>query len=483
MKRSGSSTLLTVVALLLIAQGALQRAVIFPYWGKNFNSSGGKVNGSMDPQQMLFALLGFRELLAGILWVRADAFFDSGNYDAILPLIRLVTILDPQEIDVYATGMWHIGYNFTDEEQRSDRRYVPSALALGKEGARKNPDTYEMFFETGWMWWHKVDDDYGKAVYWFKESQNAFGESKTRNDILPARKDILVQALQRDGKVDEALDTLFRLQEEGIARQAADPSHGTDQTLNTIVSNLDSTLVRMVQRGYVAEKEGRPLTDYDVSPPFDVGFSAKVTVVEPMVLQVEGTWGVLPVGTRIRFVLRDKDYPHAVAAGIDWDYSDDVNLDPPRDKTFMQDQLFVKNRRFRRKIDMSKDPTMYPFTSDKYVLEFYYNPRSAPAHIQDKFGWNGEGMTDKNYLNNEVRKGQKVLYCAFEMSRDQILKHGEWQDRPALIKTPNYVETKGSYQGKDEVTLDIPSLRGSTTKTPAPSTPNAPAKKPAANGH
>ncbi len=467
MKRSGASTLLAVIAVLLIAQGALQRAVVFPFWSKNYNSSGGKVNSAMDPQQMLFALLGFRELLAGILWVRADAFFDTGNYDAILPLIRLVTILDPQEIDVYATGMWHIGYNFTDEEQRSDRRYIPSALALGKEGAEKNPDTYEMFFETGWMWWHKVDDDYDKSVHWFKESQK-------RADILPARKDILVQALQRDGKVEEALDTLFRLQDDGIARRERDPSHGADQTLNTVVSNLDSTLVRMVQRGLIAEEQGRPITGYDVSPPFDVGFSAKVTVLEPMVLRVEGTWNVLPVGTRVRFILRDIDYPHAIPGGMVWDFSDDVNLDPPRDKTYMMDQLFVKNRRFNRKVDMSKDPTMYPFTSDKYLLEFYYNPRSAPAHIQDKFGWNGEGMTDKNYLNTDVRKGQKVVYCSFEVTRDQLLRHGEWQDKVPLIKTPNFVERKGSYQGKDEVTLDIPSLRGGGATAPSPKTPVTP---------
>ena len=50
-------------------------------------------------------MAGFREMVAGILWVRADSFFDSGNYDAILPIIRLVTWVDPKEIDVDPTVM------------------------------------------------------------------------------------------------------------------------------------------------------------------------------------------------------------------------------------------------------------------------------------------------------------------------------------------------------------------------------------------
>jgi hypothetical protein len=228
-------------------------------------------------------------------------------------------------------------------------------------------------------------------------------------------------------------------------------------------------LVRMVQRGYVAEKAGRSTAKYDISPPFDVGFSATVTVLEPMVLRVEGTWNVRPVGTRVRIVLRDKDYTvvdHGVTknigrpAGMDWDFSNDVNLDPPRDKTFMQDQLFVKNTRFNKKIDMSKDPTMYPFTSDKYLIEFYYNPRSAPPHIQDKFGWNGEGMTDKHFLNDKVRPGQKCIYYAMEVPRDAILLHGQYQDKHPVFKTPNYVETKQDYN-QDQILLDIPSLRAS----------------------
>ena len=413
--------------------------------------NGKLLEGGLSPDQMLFVLSGFREMVAGILWVRADSFFDSGNYDAILPIIRLVTLLDPNEIDVYATGMWHIGYNFTDEEQRSDRRYIPSALALGKEGSRKNPDTYELFFETGWMWYHKIDDDYPNAVKWFEDA-------KQRPDMLVARKDLLSMALQRNGQVEDGLKNYFNLYDDAAKEYATDKSFGNHQHMDTVEGNIDTMLVRMVQRGYVAEKAGRSLNGYDANPPFDVGFSVKATVLESRVIRFEGTWNVLPVGTRIRVVLKDENYPNSEPAGMKWDQSDSVNLDPPKDITFMQDQLFVKNRRFNRKVDMSKDPTMYPFTAKDYVLEFFYDPRSAPPHIQDKFSWNGEGMTDKNFMDTTDWPKQRVMYTTLHLSRDQILRRGEWLDKVPVVETSNYKES-GTTKSDEDVIIKVPSLR------------------------
>ncbi|CAN5577281.1 hypothetical protein BH11ARM2_BH11ARM2_17470 [soil metagenome] len=455
MKSRISTTALGILAACLVGQGIMQSQFIFPKWKRDFSPGKGRVVAKgLAPDQILFALTGFREMVAGILWVRADSFFDSGNYDAILPIIRLVTILDPKQIDVYATGMWHIGYNFTDEEQRSDRRYIPSALALGKEGARQNPETYEMFFETGWMWYHKIDDDYSNAVKWFEDAQK-------RPDMLVARKNLISNAYERDGKVEEALNALYRLTDNADqAFQKDKDTYSNRQNRDTLENKLDTMIVRTVQRGYWAEKQGRPLTGYDVAPPFDVGFSVKATVVEPRVIRFEGTWNVLPVGTRVRVVLKDSDYPKAEPAGMQWDQSDDVNLDPPKDKTFMQDQLFVKNQRFNRKVDMSKDPTMYPFASDKYLLEFYYNPRSSPPHIQDKFSWNGEGMTDKHFINTDIRPGQRVIYTTLNLTKDQILRRGEWQDKVPVVKTMNFIDRKTKNSGSDEVLLDIPALRG-----------------------
>ncbi|MBI1755722.1 MAG: hypothetical protein HYR64_01275 [Fimbriimonas ginsengisoli] len=440
------------LAIFLISQGALQRGFIQDRWARDFAPKGSLVKGTgLSPEQFLFALAGFREMVAGILWVRADSFFDSGNFDAVLPIIRLVTMLDPKQIDVYSTGMWHIGYNFTDEESRSDRRYVPSALALGKEGCKQNPDTYELWFETGWIWFHKIEDDYDKPVYYFEEAEK-------RPDMQPARKNLLAMAYQREGRADESLKQYFKLYDESAAEMKRDPSLATRQNMETLLQNIDTLLVRMSQRGYFAENNGTYASgEYDTKPPVDLGFSVKASIVEARVLRLEGTWNVLPVGTHIRVVLRDKDYPGGKVAEMDWDAQDEVTLDPPHDRTFMQDQLFVKNRRFSKRIDMSKDVTIYPFASKSYILELFYSPRLAPPHLQDKFSWNGEGMTDANYLNTVVRPGQRVIYASFELTRDQMLRFNQWADTMPILKTPNFRET--TERGGREDVIEMPSLR------------------------
>jgi len=458
-KQALRTKLLAGLAVLGLGQAVLQAGVLQPLWSKNYSpakagKSGSLVDRSLSPDQMLFALAGFRELIAGILWVRADSFFDTGNYDAILPIIRLVTFLDPKQVDVFSTGIWHIAYNFTDEEQRSDRRYIPPAVALAKQGCEGNPETYEIFFETGWLWYHKIDDEYDQAVKYMEEAYK-------RPDIQPARKNLRSVVLQRAGKVDEGLENYYRLLDDAqkVFEKNQDVFQAR-QNRDAIVGNLDTMIVRMVQRGYMAGKEGRPLNAYDVFPPFDTGFSVKVSVLQPRVVRFEGTWNVLPVGSRIRCIIKDADWDvfSKYPAQMNWEFSDDVNLEPPRDKTFMQEQLFVRNRRFDKTVDMSRDPTMYPFKSKRYLVEFYYNPRSAPPHIQDKFSWNGEGLADKNFTNTEVRPGTRVFYTYLELDKDQLLRKGEWQESTPVVKTKNYVEVERTYI-KDDQILQIPSLR------------------------
>jgi tetratricopeptide (TPR) repeat protein len=454
--------LLGTIAVLLVAQGVLQRGVIWNQWKTDYSTKETGLSKDLDPAQMVVAMMGLREFVAGILWVRADSFFDEGNYDAVLPIIRLVTWLDPHQVDVYATGMWHIGYNFTDTEQRSDRRYIPVALAFGEEGANNNSETYELYFETGWLWYHKIDDNYGKAVKWWEIAN-------TRKDMIPARKNLLANAYYRNGQIEEALDKYFVLFESAHQEYIKNPAINLSIP-ETIERNIDNNIIRMVQRGYIAKKKGYyDQGDYDTKPPFDVGFSVKATVEEPSVINFEGTWNVLPVGTRIRVVLKDEDLSVVkvvngvkkkvsidAPGGMIWD-NGTVNFEPPRDMTFMQDGLFVRNRRFSKRVDMSNDRNMYPFKSKSYVLEFYYNPRSAPPHIQDKFGWNGEGMTDANFLNTSVRPGQRVVFARLKLDRDQILRRGQWVDVVPHVQTPNYVEVKSG--GKNDDIFIVPPMR------------------------
>lgn len=462
MKQAKRTAMLATAGVLLLGAIGIDQGFLRSYWLKNYKPQQTGIAEGLSPDQMLVAFAGFREMVASILWVRADSFFDNGNYDAILPIVRIVTWLDPKQIDVFATGMWHIGYNFTDEEQRSDRRYIPSALALGMEGAKKNPETYEMFFETGWMWFNKIDDNYAKAVKWMQEANS-------RKDMLPARRNMLANAYERNGQVDLALKTRWELWEQANERVLKGNNYSDQQQRDTLEAQIDTTIVRMSQRGWYAKEMGdaggaNPPVPFDPDPPFDVQFSVRATVVEPRVVQIEGTWGVLPVGTRIRCILRDATYPDAIAGSVEWDKrSEEVNLDPPRGLTYLQDQLYVRNRRFNKKINMAADPTMYSFSTDNYFLEFYYNPRSAAPHIQDKFSWNGEGLTDQNFLNDQIRPGVRVIYTKFDFSRDELLRLGKFVDQTPVRSTKNFVQM--NRKNIKEI-INAPSVLDATPQTP-----------------
>jgi hypothetical protein len=151
----------------------------------------------------------------------------------------------------------------------------------------------------------------------------------------------------------------------------------------------------------------------DTQPPIDVKFDVKVRVVEPKIIEVSGT---VDLGNyydeqmqkmdyrpgRVDVVLRDEGYKSSILptdekeAGEVWRQKV-FSFDVP-DVTIMQEQIAIIKGRFKRKIDMSKDPMMYSFKAPRYVVTVRFNPLYAPPQTQDRIGWRGEGLTDKRYL-------------------------------------------------------------------------------------
>lgn len=386
--------------VLFLIQGALQWN-LFPLWRKNYAPKQATPVG-LSPEQLLLAFAGFREFMAGVLWVRADGFFHTGNYDAILPMLRLVTWLDPHQVDVYSTGAWHMAYNFTDESQRSDRRYIVPALKFLDEGIENNPNLYDLYFDKGWTYYHKIQDSVNASIWLAKA--NEFPK------MIEARRNILAHALEKSGYLQQAADEWAKLVQSAEAEYQKNPSYETNNLRDTRRNNYEQLLMRIVRRyGENAETQ----------PPIDLGFDAKVTVVRPRVILVEGTFNIPTIGCRVDVILRNKGFK------MDYDPAklDTFSFEVDRDLTYMQDSLAVRDSKFRREIDMSKDPKMYPFTAKEYEVVVTFNPRYASPNIQDRIGWTGEGLTDKNYLDTSepgVRKVTKVL----TLTREQILMLG-----------------------------------------------------------
>ncbi len=117
-----------------------------------------------------------------MLWVRTDEFFHNGDYEAIMPMIRIITWLDPHQIDVYETGAWHMDYNFTDSQERSDRRYIPLSLALINEGIANNPDEPDLYADKAFVHYFRKIQDYPQSADAFRDGWNVIQQQSQDSD-------------------------------------------------------------------------------------------------------------------------------------------------------------------------------------------------------------------------------------------------------------------------------------------------------------
>jgi hypothetical protein len=95
MKQSSRHTLLVVVVGLIIGIVFTQKA-LDPHIREIHAGEKTALQG-LSNEFILGPLLGLQQAVAGALWVRADEFFHEGDYDAILPVVRMVTWLDPHQ--------------------------------------------------------------------------------------------------------------------------------------------------------------------------------------------------------------------------------------------------------------------------------------------------------------------------------------------------------------------------------------------------
>jgi tetratricopeptide (TPR) repeat protein len=391
---------------------------------------------------ILATFTGMRETVAGLLWVRADEFFHEGNSEALMPLVRLITWLDPHYMDVYKTGAWHMDYNITDSSERSDRRYIPPALALMAEGIRNNPDTYDLYFELGFMHYHLKIKDYKKAAEWLEKAT-------TEPDLNPEKvltyerfplvvKRMLAHEYEKLGDIGKAKQQWRKVIAETAKMMKEHPKDSLlRQDMTTSQRNYKMLLWRERRR------------QWDVKPTIDVNFQAKLVRTKPRVIVVSGTANLIdkaeylkmnPLVTgadradalRVRTDALNHSEDHDWANGARVDITlTDLNYTPqslkefswevPKNVTILVDSVRVRGGKFQLEIDMSRDPQIYAFAGKKYRLTLTIDPREAPDFVQDRIGWHGEGITDKRYLDTKTVPGVRIIRKEWIIDRKDII--------------------------------------------------------------
>lgn len=105
-----------------------------------------------------------RGLLADFLWLRVDEYqhrrriaggdLFRADDEALMPLVRLITWLNPHFVDAYALGGQWLAFHFNRPRE---------SMAFYEEGIRNNPRDYALLSGATWVYW-RFQKDYGKAA-------------------------------------------------------------------------------------------------------------------------------------------------------------------------------------------------------------------------------------------------------------------------------------------------------------------------------
>lgn len=130
---------------------------------------------------------GFRKMAANLLWLQVDTYFHSGENHLLLPTLRTVVALDPQFVEAYRIGAWHMSYNITAKMEPTPEAaqvysprfdayvgpretYIYEGIDLLKLGIKNNSRNYALYFDLGFMIYSEKLMDYENASKYLKEA-------------------------------------------------------------------------------------------------------------------------------------------------------------------------------------------------------------------------------------------------------------------------------------------------------------------------
>jgi len=133
----------------------------------------------------------------------------------MVPLMKTCVLLDPNFIDAYLLGAWHLGYNATAAMQYtpvplrvwSDKyqdclgeqeKYYYLAIDFLKDGIRNNPRNYKLFFDLGYGMYREKLNDMENAVLYLTEA------ARLPHERWVPR--MLYRCLEDNGEYEKALE-------------------------------------------------------------------------------------------------------------------------------------------------------------------------------------------------------------------------------------------------------------------------------------
>jgi hypothetical protein len=190
-------TVLLVVVLLMVTGGPLQQYIVRQREAAHLREG----LEALTPDEVFTTLCmaGFRGVAVDYLWVKVLNLQLHSKWHEVRALTELIARLQPNFPTVWVYNGWNLAYNISVEwaAPEDQWKWVKDGLAYLDEGRGRNPNSIQILFEKGWIFWHKVhlgpsegprdyfdkrwreDKDlnpdgrtaYQEAAYWFRLAQ------------------------------------------------------------------------------------------------------------------------------------------------------------------------------------------------------------------------------------------------------------------------------------------------------------------------
>lgn len=142
-----------------------------------------------------------RGLLADVLWLRVDEYahrrriadgdVNRADDEALLPLVRLITWLDPHYVNAYALGGQWLAFHFGRARE---------AVTFYDEGIRNNPQAADLLTGAAFVHWRLLHDNKAAAAR-VEQAANLTGDDQARFQALWLEAHILLDGGDRAGAI------------------------------------------------------------------------------------------------------------------------------------------------------------------------------------------------------------------------------------------------------------------------------------------
>ncbi|MFO0961248.1 MAG: hypothetical protein U0800_28025 [Isosphaeraceae bacterium] len=106
----------------------------------------------------LFALGGFRGIVANVLWGDAINLQRAHEWDRLEAKVDMITKLQPHFLSIWTFQGWNLAYNVSVEwDDPADKyRYIKRGINFLKQGSARNPKSPDLMWDTAWTYFHKI---------------------------------------------------------------------------------------------------------------------------------------------------------------------------------------------------------------------------------------------------------------------------------------------------------------------------------------